>query len=152
MLVLCPDQCATSRRVHHCYYPTYIFFWEVPLYLLLPPSYRHVLVSYGPSLRLFPSSRSVVVQKIAAIPRPRQDGLISPKKISCLHAASPKVSQPKISPHAHTTLMPHSCKTAYDSSDSDSIELMTPISTPIFTFHYVKSALMTPTTALAPTP
>ena len=33
-----------------------------------------------------------------------------------------------------------------DSSDSDSVVLMTPLTTPIFDFHYVISYLMTPTT------
>jgi len=37
-----------------------------------------------------------------------------------------------------------------DSSDSDSVELMTPLTIPIFDFHQVISSLMTPTTT--PTP
>ena len=39
-----------------------------------------------------------------------------------------------------------------DSSDSDSVELMTLLTTPIFDFHYVISSLMTPTTTPTPTP
>ena len=39
-----------------------------------------------------------------------------------------------------------------DSSDSDSVELMTLLTTPIFDFHQVISSLMTPTTTLTPTP
>ena len=39
-----------------------------------------------------------------------------------------------------------------DSSDSDSVELMTPLTTPIFDFHLVISSLMTPTTTPTPTP
>ena len=39
-----------------------------------------------------------------------------------------------------------------DSSDSDSVELMTPLTTPIFDFHLVLSSLMTPTTTPTPTP
>ena len=33
-----------------------------------------------------------------------------------------------------------------DPSDSDTVELMTPLTTPIFDFHWVISSLMTPTT------
>ena len=36
------------------------------------------------------------------------------------------------------------------SSDSDSVELMTPLTTPSFDFHYVISALTTPSTTLTP--
>ena len=39
-----------------------------------------------------------------------------------------------------------------DSSDSDSVALMTPLTTPIFDFHYVLSALSTPLTTPTPTP
>ena len=39
-----------------------------------------------------------------------------------------------------------------DSSDPDSVELMTPLTTPIFDFHLVISSLMTPTTTPTPTP
>ena len=39
-----------------------------------------------------------------------------------------------------------------DSSDSDSVELMTPLTTPIFDFHKVISALTTPLTTPTPTP
>ena len=37
-----------------------------------------------------------------------------------------------------------------DSADSDSVELMTPLTTPIFNFHKVISSLMTPTTTSTP--
>ena len=40
----------------------------------------------------------------------------------------------------------------FDSSDSDSVELMTLLTTPIFDFHEVISSLMTPTTTPTPTP
>ena len=39
-----------------------------------------------------------------------------------------------------------------DSSDSDSVELMTPLTTPIFDFHRVMSALTTPTPTSTPSP
>ena len=39
-----------------------------------------------------------------------------------------------------------------DSSDSDSVELMTPLTTPIFDFHLVIWSLMTPTTTPTLTP
>ena len=39
-----------------------------------------------------------------------------------------------------------------DSSDSDSVELMTPLTTPIFEFHSVIGSLTTPTTAPTLTP
>ena len=39
-----------------------------------------------------------------------------------------------------------------DSSDSDSVALTTPLTTPIFDFHYVLSALSTPLTTPTPTP
>ena len=39
-----------------------------------------------------------------------------------------------------------------DSFDSDSVALMTPLTTPIFDFHYVISALTTPLTTPTPTP
>ena len=38
-----------------------------------------------------------------------------------------------------------------DSSDSDSVKLMTPPTTPIFDFHLVISSLMTPTLSLVKT-
>ena len=40
----------------------------------------------------------------------------------------------------------------HDSSDSYSIVLMTPLTTPIFDFHKVISAFMIPLTTLTPTP
>ena len=39
-----------------------------------------------------------------------------------------------------------------DSSDSDSVELMTPLATPIFDFHQVIRSLTTPTMTPTPTP
>ena len=39
-----------------------------------------------------------------------------------------------------------------DSSDSNSVKLMTPLTTPIFDFHYIISFLITPTTTTTPTP
>ena len=39
-----------------------------------------------------------------------------------------------------------------DSSDSDCVEPMTPLATPIFDFHYVGSALTIPTTTPTPSP
>ena len=39
-----------------------------------------------------------------------------------------------------------------DTSDSDSVELMTPLTTSIFDFHWVISSPMTPTTTPTPTP